>query len=317
MATTTALQQLVAIVSVDMINLKATGQTRYQTGCEIDLRLMTGAVHAIPSVGDQWIIQQFAQSWMLVSQLPVMGTELSTLADNPVPGTVQIGSTNPNGQGPLHLNGSLVNLSSPLSLGNYTTATRPDAAVAGAGAIIFDTNVGALMVSNGTSWNQTGSGGGGTIGVAGQSVFGEAPAGGKNGTNLSFTTAQDFVANSTVVFRNGLRELLNISYTEIAPHGIHFSTAPLSDDVIIVDYLGPTAPTATAVFGETPTGAKNGVNQSYTLAHNYVSGSISLYRNSLREQLVANYTEVAPNQIHLVTPPLSSDDLTVDYLASA
>lgn len=316
MTTNTALQQIVAITSVDVVNLKAVGQTRFQTGCEIDLRLMTGAIHAIPSVGDQWIITQFAQSWMLVSQLPVMGTELNTLADHPVPGTVQIGSTNPNGQGPLHLNGSYVNLSSPLSLGNYTTATRPSAATAGAGAIIFDTTVGSLLVSDGTTWNQTGSGGG-TIGVAGQSVFGEVPTGTKNGTNLVFTTSQNFVTNSTVVFRNGAREMLNIGYTETAPNSIHFTTAPRSDDQIILDYLGPTPPTASAIFGEVPTGAKNGTNQTFTLAHNYVTGSISLYRNSLREQPTVNYTEVPPNQIHLVTAPLSSDDLTVDYLASA
>lgn len=303
------------IVSVDLVGLKAQGYTRNQTFVQIDLRYMTGAVHAVPSKGDQWLCRWYGTSYILVSQLPVNGSELGTLADNPQQGTVQIGSTNPNGQGPLHLNGSIVSANAPLNLGTYSTATMPSPTSVPAGTIVYNTDLHEMEKSDGITWTIVGSGGGGG-GVAGQSVFGESLTGTKNGTNLIFTTAQNFTANSTVVFRNGLRELLNVTYTEAAPNSIHFGTAPLSTDVIIIDYLGPTAPTGTAIFGEIPSGTKNGSNLVFTLAHNFVSGSVAAYRNALRESNPANFTETPPNEITFVTAPLNSDDITVDYLAS-
>lgn len=305
----------VGIVSVDLVGLKAQGYTRNQVFVQIDLRYMTGSVHVVPSTGDQWLCRWYGTSYILVSQLPINGTELGTLADNPQQGTVQIGSTNPNGQGPLHLNGSLVSANAPLNLGTYTTASRPDPTSVPDGTIIYNITTSSLESSNGVVWTEVGSGGGGG-GVSGQSVFGEGLTGTKNGTNLSFTTTQDFVANSTMVFRNGLRELLNVTYTEVAPHTIHFNTAPLSDDVIIADYLGPTAASGTSIFGEIPTGTKNGTNLVFTLAHNFTPGSVAVYRNALRESNPANFTETTPNKITFVTAPLSSDDINVDYLAS-
>lgn len=78
----------------------------------------------------------------------------------------------------------------------------------------------------------------GTPGPAGDGtqVFGEVPSGGQDGVNDSFTLSHGFQAGSTAVFRNGLREQLNVGYTESSPE-IVFTSPPLSSDVITVDYL--------------------------------------------------------------------------------
>jgi hypothetical protein len=46
----------------------------------------------------------------------------------------------------------------PMGLAQYTTAARPTAASAGAGAIILDTTLRKILTSNGTNWaDQTGT----------------------------------------------------------------------------------------------------------------------------------------------------------------
>src|ERR1700756_4962631 len=49
---------------------------------------------------------------------------------------------------------------------------------------------------------------------------------------------------------------------------------------------GPTGPagSGTQVFGEVPSGAQNGTNESFTLAHGFQVGSTAVYRNGLRER---------------------------------
>lgn len=75
-----------------------------------------------------------------------------------------------------------------------------------------------------------GSGGGGGA----TPVFGEVPL--RVGTLATVTLANSFQTGSTCVYRNGLRELLGIGYTEHSPT-ITLTTAPLISDVISVDYL--------------------------------------------------------------------------------
>lgn len=68
-------------------------------------------------------------------------------------------------------------------------------------------------------------------------IAGEVPSGTKNGTNVTFTLASHYLASTTSVFRNGLREQLGVGYTEGGTNVLTFTTAPLSSDIIIVDYL--------------------------------------------------------------------------------
>jgi hypothetical protein len=68
-------------------------------------------------------------------------------------------------------------------------------------------------------------------------VIGETPSGTQNGTNEVFTLVHSYAADSTAVYRNGLREVLNVGYTESGAGQITFTTPPLSSDVLTVDYL--------------------------------------------------------------------------------
>lgn len=67
-------------------------------------------------------------------------------------------------------------------------------------------------------------------------VYGEVPTGTQDGTNATFTLANTYQDESTVVFRNGLAEQRGVGYTESSPD-IIFTTPPLSSDAITVNYL--------------------------------------------------------------------------------
>lgn len=67
-------------------------------------------------------------------------------------------------------------------------------------------------------------------------MYGEIPTGVKDGTNTVFSLTRPFQANTTEVFRNGLRETLGLHYFESGASTIIFDTAPLADDDISVDY---------------------------------------------------------------------------------
>lgn len=84
--------------------------------------------------------------------------------------------------------------------------------------------------------------------------------------------------------------------------------------VLVVATPGPPGPPGSPrVFNEEPGGVKDGVNAVFTLAQAPEPGSTTLYRNGLREQLDVGYT-LSGSEITFSSPPLSTDDLTVDYL---
>lgn len=304
---------VVFIGAVDTVGRMASGTFADGSECGniINTAYPVGTVQVTPSVGEGWMVERNGTDWLLVAKLPAHILELSGIT-RPVEGQTQLG-----GKGPLELFGSRINAHGPLGLATTTTAARPSAAEVGAGTVLYDLDVDAIISSDGTSWSEAGAGGGGgVVGLAGHSVFAEALVGTKNGVNLAFTTTQTFVATSVALFRNGMRERLGVSYTETTPNTITFTTAPLSGDDLIVDYLGPTDPTGTAIFGEVPSGTRNGVNVTFATAHPYLAGTLAVYRNALRES-PANYTESGPTGLVFATAPLSSDDVTVDYLISA
>lgn len=93
---------------------------------------------------------------------------------------------------------------------------------------------------------------------------------------------------------------------------------PSGAQVVIVATPGPPGPPGppgdgTGVFGETPTGTKDGVNTAFTLAEIPQPTSVAVYRNGLREHLDVGYTVSGPT-VTFSTAPLSSDEICVDYL---
>jgi hypothetical protein len=64
-----------------------------------------------------------------------------------------------------------------------------------------------------------------------------------------------------------------------------------------------------------PSGVLNGSNTVFTLANNFVSGSVQAYLNGLRQKNVGNdFSETGANQITFVSAPISTDVIICDYL---
>ena len=61
-------------------------------------------------------------------------------------------------------------------------------------------------------------------------------AGAVDGTNKLFLTSHDFVALTTHVYLNGVRQFRGDDYTEQGDNQIYFTTEPFTGDKIIVDY---------------------------------------------------------------------------------
>lgn len=70
----------------------------------------------------------------------------------------------------------------------------------------------------------------------GTQVINEIPSGTQDGVNTVFALAHTPQSGSTMLYRNGLREVITVGYT-VTGSNITISTPPLSSDVLIVDYL--------------------------------------------------------------------------------
>ena len=71
---------------------------------------------------------------------------------------------------------------------------------------------------------------------SGSFVFGETPSGAVNGSNATFTTAQNFVAESVQVFINGVSQTTGVDYTTSGSTTITLNVSPVSGDYIRVNY---------------------------------------------------------------------------------
>jgi hypothetical protein len=87
-------------------------------------------------------------------------------------------------------------------------------------------NVGDVFVE----WN-------GILNTAGASfVIGETPSGAVNGSNATYTTAQNFVAESVQVFINGVSQTIGVDYTTSGSTTITMNVSPVSGDYIRINY---------------------------------------------------------------------------------
>ena len=145
-------QQPVSIKSVDPANYVANAVTRQGGMLQVDLHYHVGAVHVIPAAGDQWMVRRFGMTWALVSQLPHNTTDLLTVADEPAEGLTQVGSSNPNGAGNLHLNGNVVVSNGALQLKGAPTGGMPDVGDR-EGVLAWDSSLKAPVFYNGSAWN--------------------------------------------------------------------------------------------------------------------------------------------------------------------
>jgi hypothetical protein len=90
-----------------------------------------------------------------------------------------------------------------------------------------------LMVKDLNAAIAAAGGGGGT----GALIYGEVPTGTVNGVNKAFTTAHTYRPNQLSVFLNGVRQRRTNDYTETSNQAFSFVVAPISGDILSVDYM--------------------------------------------------------------------------------
>jgi hypothetical protein len=151
-----------------------------------------------------------------------------------------------------------------------------------------------------------GSGGG-----AANFICGETPVGLIDGINRVYTASATFVSGTLEVYLNGLRQREVDDYDEISTTQFQFVTAPKTGDSISIDYLK--SGTVNAVYGETPSGALNGVNKNFTTAAPYSPLLLAVYLSGLRLRRTDDYVELSSTTFQMVNPPLSTDSISVDY----
>ena len=168
--------QIVAIESVDPVSHSAVGLTRQRTRLPIDTRYHVGGLHITPAAGEQWCVARMGRYWVLDRKLPHNTAVLNTVADNPVEGQVQIGSSG-GVSGPLQLHGSAIVANGPLVLSSGNSPL-PQADDVAPGTLMYDGTE--PVYSNGSTWvpwsvgvTAVSSGGGVATITAGSIVMGD------------------------------------------------------------------------------------------------------------------------------------------------
>lgn len=108
------------------------------------------------------------------------------------------------------------------------------------------------------------------------------------------------------------------------PHAFNVRAAPTNPApvstsphaVILVPVPGGQGPRGlpgdgVPVVGQALTGVKDSVNTVFTTASAFRTGTTAVYLNGLRE---FHYSETGANTITLEDPPLSGDDVRIDYI---
>ncbi len=145
----------------------------------------------------------------------------------------------------------------------------------------------------------------------------EVPAGAVNGSNAAFTLA--YVPNppaSLALYRNGLLMRQGGDYT-LSGNTITFVTGavPQTSDILTAFYrLSVTIPGVGFIDQETPSGAINGANGTFTLSHTpSPSTSLEVFRNGLLLSAAVDYTLSGAVITFITVVPQSTDTLTCSY----
>jgi len=214
------------------------------------------------------------------------------------PGTGTSGSSTPPGQSTSlqisDINGLQSALNIRVAQGAGFTISRA-AVINSAGALDGATgNLADCVHVDGTTGacGSSGSGGGGTY--VGTFVDAEYPSGAMNGTNAVFTLASGPAPPSSLaIFRNGLLLRQANDYT-ISGNTVTFMAGaiPQAADVVLASYRVSVAISGIGfVDMETPSGAINGSNASFTLSQVPNPGSsLVVFRNGLRMTSGMDYT---------------------------
>jgi hypothetical protein len=149
-------------------------------------------------------------------------------------------------------------------------------------------------------------------------VDNEVPSGAVNGSNTAFTLANiPNPSSSLALFRNGLLLTQGGDYT-LSSNAVTFmaGAAPQTNDVLSAFYRESVSiPGVGFIDQQTPTGAINGVNSSFTLSQTpNPTASLEVYRNGLLMSIGVDYT-LSGSVVTFLTAsiPQTSDTLLCSY----
>ena len=143
--------QVVAVTAVNIPERKAECMTRIRSMIYVDISYPVGGIYITPSVGDQWYVERIDTIWRLFGRIPFNDNNIQV---DPVEGQQVFGGT-----GPVVMNGSTLDIRSPLQMNPVPDDEMPDAADMPQGTMIYSETLG-LVVSDGKGeWVPTGGGG--------------------------------------------------------------------------------------------------------------------------------------------------------------
>ena len=155
-------------------------------------------------------------------------------------------------------------------------------------------------------------------------IVNEQLSGTADGSNTTFTLAHEVLGGNKIALFDNYVRLKKITGTPdameyaLSAQTATLGSAPSSGARVSADYLTPRP--ASPVFDEVPSGTKNGVNTTFTLAYDPSAESdVSVYSNGILAQRVDagalppdQYT-ITGQTLTLGWAPLSTDDLKADY----
>lgn len=145
-------------------------------------------------------------------------------------------------------------------------------------------------------------------------VYDELLSGTIDGTNKIFTTTRDF--QSIMPFKNGVGMHVGDDFTVTGTNQITFVVAPTTGSKITASYWSTANYNITGsnstVFKETPAGAVNGVNGTFTTSRGYLPGTLQVYVNGLAQSSLATETNPATG-VFTIDAPTTGADVSVSY----
>jgi hypothetical protein len=143
-------------------------------------------------------------------------------------------------------------------------------------------------------------------------IYNETPSGTLNGVNTLFTITNQAIAWTTRLFLNGIRQKLWDDYTQPSSTSVQFSIAPFTNDNLTIDYTG-IGWAGNEVYHEIPVWTIDWVNTIFTLSNSCVLWSTRVYLNGMRQRINIEYTQTSQTTIAFITPPLTGDNIILDY----
>lgn len=186
----------------------------------------------------------------------------------------------------------------------YAPANEP------VGTMFFETDTVLLyIVSNASGINQWVLIGGGSSSTT--IVSNEVPSGSIDGTNQTFVLAAIPSGTSLQLFYKGVLQEPGVDYT-LSSNVITMTLPPLSGGYIRASYV--VAPGALNFSGaEIPTGAIDGTNATYTLAHTPLpASSLQFYIKGVLQEPGVDYT-LSGSTVTVALPPLAGSYLRAYY----